>query len=137
MTLRPRTFFVIVPLPEGGTAVRDISFKRHPQSGSRLRMYNVFLGHEQLGHVSWLGCDFQGWNAYSHRDLDLLTREQHEKMSELTRRFGKDVPAQPERFREPDIMRVAENFKTRRAAAEYLVRHWGYRDSRIKRDGYY
>lgn len=117
MATSKRTFSVVIR--ETGE-VRDISFKRYQKFDDGGGIYLVFLGDLRLGQVTWLGSWFDGWDAVSYRDYDKMTRRQAKHLE----KFG--VVTKPEDIRPNDPMHRVDGFKTRRAAAVFLVRHWGF-----------
>lgn len=120
-----RTFSVVVVDEDGSTSVLDIRFKAHAGHGDGLAIYSVFLGSQKLGTASQI--ERWGWTATSYKGYDRMTEAQFRLTNATLARLGKPL-LDPEPFREPDRLRKVEGFGTRRAAAEYLVQHWGFWD---------
>lgn len=97
--------------------------KWHDLKISRKRgmSHEVTLGDETLGHIHK---DTRGhWSAMSYKGLD-------GRMSEVNYRLMAAYKPDSEHlaggFRPADVMRTCDGFATQRAAAQYLLRHWGY-----------
>lgn len=118
--------FSVVIRDDDNTRVEDIGFSRHPQHRDGLTMYNVWLGDQKLGTVSCIDRG-RGWKAVSYRGYDKMTRKQFESLRQsVLRTRGESLEEPEEGFREETPNRQVEGFLSRRAAAQYLVRHWGY-----------
>lgn len=89
--------------------VMDIVCRNRRSFGGGAVVYDVWVGDIRVGTVTRLGrYDGEGWEAYSYLELDRS-------------------PKHPARVR-ANRMRRASGFGRRRAAATYLVRHWGFGD---------
>jgi hypothetical protein len=102
--------------------IRDISFRRHSLHGSSegVRAYRVFVGTEEWGFV-YYGYSYTGWEAFSYNRPKASTPAEYleEMRAQRLKRKAGD-------FRTDRSLDHVKGFGTRRAAAAYIVKTYGY-----------
>jgi hypothetical protein len=103
---------------------RDISFTRHSlhEPAKGIRAYTVKVGDEAWGFVySSDNEKWSGWQACSYNTPQYATVE--EAMQALR------PDPNPTDYKSKKSLQMVKGFRSRRAAATYIVKHWGYWES--------
>jgi hypothetical protein len=92
--------------------VRDITFRKKQRQGD-LVMYRVYVGDEEWGMVSWyhprIGWTANSFNFPKGRSLADIDADEHDRSPR------------------PDLaLRSVRGFRTREAAATYIIKHHGH-----------
>lgn len=104
--------------------IENLKFRFKVSHGGGSMVYSVFLDEKNLGTVSKFN-ERSGWMAFSLKDFDTkVTQEQADRLA----KYGQVY--EPEQIRAKDPMRAVNGFGTRRAAAEYIIKHHGLREHR-------
>ncbi|MEV8544524.1 hypothetical protein [Streptomyces sp. NPDC051572] len=115
-------FLIVAP----GEA-RDIKFRRHslhsPADG--IRAYSVIVGDEAWGFVYY--GDHQQWNGWQAFSYNYSTPKY--ATSEEALKALLPPESEPADFKSEKSLQKVKGFLTRRAAATYIIKHWGYWES--------